>query len=243
MIVSLEKVLVFDVVNSKFFVILPQRGVINVAMVVFNNLYFNARVWCLCVPPVNVIAQKCPLLWSEFIKQRNYNRLICVKHANIMPFTTAGIICTFLPFFHAAVLCLSDDWLESILLIKHTSTLNWLMRDYPPDRGKFVEVIDICRQPQVEPRRFDSMLNMIYPFENFRIDSKPAWESARLQAEARDFQHRIKELSGSDENFSGPITYVLNAHEIRLEVPYEAYMIYQNNHVITLVQNDKVAGT
>lgn len=215
---------------------------INVAMVVFNNLYFDARVYCLWMRPNNVVAQKRPQLWTEFIGQDDYDRLVCVKHVNVMPFTKDGIVCTFLPFFHALALCFSGEELQRVLLIRHAATLNWLTRGLVLTRA-YMEEIDVGRKPQIEPRRFDGMLDAIYSFKDFRIDSKPAWESAQLQAEAHDFQRSIRKLSGPDEDFSGPITYSLNAYEIRLEVPYEAYMIYQNNHVITLVQNDKVAGT
>ena len=114
------------------------------------------------------------------------------------------------------------------------------MRDFPPNED--VETIDVCRPPQIEPRQFDDTLNLICDFTGFRIDSKPVWESVQLQNEAHEFQRRICELSG-DESFSSPIVYCLNASEIRLEVPYESYMIYQKPRVIVLVQRDKVAGT
>ena len=213
----------------------------NVAMVKFNNQYFDARVWCLWMAPNNIIAQRRPQLWDEFINQRDYNRLVCVKRANIMPLTEAGTICTFLPFFHAAALCFSGDELQRVLLIRHTATLNWLTRGLVLTRA-YMEEIDVGKPPQTEPREFDGTLDAIYSFKDFRIDSKPFWGSRQLQEEARDFQRSIQRLSGPDEDFSGMITYRLNAHEIRLEIPYEAYMIYQDYHAITLVQNDRVAG-
>ena len=221
--------------------------VMNVARLELNTKDFDARVWCLQLPPGSEFQKSsessAPPTWSAFLTDSYYDNLVCVKRANIIPRTKSGTICTFLPFFHAAVLCFSDDWLESVLLVKHTATLNWLMREFPPAEDKTVKEINVGCRPQLEPRRFDRMLDMIYPFESFRVMSKPVWGSAALQAEAHAFQHSIRKLSGIDEDFSGTITYYLNADAIRLEISYESYMIYQNYRAIMLVQNDRVAGT
>lgn len=220
---------------------------VNVAKMFFDTRRCNARVAMICDTPTNVIVGSSsgpvPAQWNEFFDQAPYyNRIICVKRANIMPFVAnCNIICTFLPFFHAAVLLLRDDDLRCVLLIGHMATMNWLLRDFAPMRA--TEVIDVCRPPQIEPNKFDRGLDTIYSFKNYRVQSKPVWESAILQAEAHGFQRNIQKHSMTGDNFSGPITYRLCASDVQLEIPYESYMIFQTHGVITLVQNDRVAST
>ncbi len=242
--------LVFDVINSKFFAICHRKGDDNVAKMFFNTQDDDTSVRPILMAPDNV-TKSIKRSYDDYImsswRNDSFNAmyadrtLICVKHANIIPLTRNGIVCTFLPFFHAAALYVSGDYLQQLILFKHTSTLNWLMREYAP-KWLTMATIDVGKPPQIEPQKFDRALDGIYSFEDFRLLSRPVWESAKLQTEAREFQKRICVLSGG-EDFSGPITYHLKASEIRLDVPYESWAIYPEHHAILLVQRDKVAGT
>lgn len=225
----------------------------------------NTYVKILLDRPENYSTERRPEMWDDFFyyaedRGYDYDTIIYVKRCNVLPLT-GGIVCTFLPFLHAAVLCLSDNQLRRVLLLKYTHTLNMFERNFAPkmihpEDGKWqdfikqvnIKEINIGLPPQSEPREFDSVLDQIWSYRNYQVKSRPRWESKQLRQEARETHKaldRINAQINTDSrvklDFPHKIVYRLSAYNLGLDVIYESFMIYQQFQTILLIQQDEVA--
>ncbi len=215
--------------------------------------------------PERFSAENRPEVWEDFFyyagdRGYDYDEIVYVKRTNIIPIT-GEIVCTFLPFLHAAVLCLSENQLKRVLLLKYTHTLNVLARNFAPKiihpedekwqsfiKQVNIREINIGLPPQKEPREFDGALDQIWSYKDYRIKSRPCWGSKQLQQEARKTHKDLDRINAQINansrikmDFPHEIIYRLSAYDLSLEVIYETFMIYQQPRTILLIQQNKTA--
>lgn len=193
----------------------------------------------------------------------DYDKVIYIMNTNFVPWSNDGLICSFLPFFYAAVLFLKGDDPRRILMVRSCELLTGLMQNFPPQKmivnnvklwQDFIktvqfEVIDVGEEPQTEPLENDPALKKIWNFQGYHLFSLPFWPNREFQQKARMFHQKVQNYTayvnaGSKRCFSFPrsVSYIMNTDRFYLNLFHEIFSIDNARRIISLVRRDVAAA-